>query len=134
MTMLVKVNIVSVSDSHQPMIGRPFSPIIDSEMAKSAKTTICSTSLCAIASMIDSGTVCRRIWSHVCGVAEIAGGPDGGGSDQADAGFQDVDGEQPDDQRERGDDLEVDDRAQAHAADGLGVPGAGDARDQRRRR
>jgi hypothetical protein len=49
----------------------------------------------------------------------------------ADAGLQQVDGHQPDQQRERRHDLEVDDRAQAHAADVLEVPGAGDARDQR---
>jgi hypothetical protein len=51
--------------------------------------------------------------------------------DHAVAGTHHVDGEESDQQRQRGDDLEIDDRAQAHAADVLEVPGAGDARDQR---
>ena len=50
----------------------------------------------------------------------------------ADAGLHDVDGDQPDDQRERRHDLEVDDRPQPHAADDLDVSRSGDARDQRR--
>jgi hypothetical protein len=59
MTMSVKRNIVSASDSHHVMIGRPRSPIIPSAMAKiRLNTTICSTSPRAIASMTDSGTVC----------------------------------------------------------------------------
>ena len=47
-------------------------------------------------------------------------------------GFDDVDRDEADDERERRDDLEVDDRAQAHPADHLEVAGAGDAGDQRR--
>ena len=50
----------------------------------------------------------------------------------ADAGPHDVDGHQADEERERRHDLEVDERAQAHAADDLDVPGAGDAGDERR--
>ena len=36
------------------------------------KTTIWSTSPFAIASITDSGTTCRRIWSHVCALAVIS--------------------------------------------------------------
>ena len=50
----------------------------------------------------------------------------------ADARLHDVDRDQADDQRERRDDLEVDDRAQPHAPDDLDVAGARDAGDQRR--
>ena len=70
MTMSVKRNMVSASDSHQVMSGRPFSPIMPSAIAKMMlKTTICRTSPRAMASMTDSGTVCRSTWSHVCAVA-----------------------------------------------------------------
>jgi hypothetical protein len=48
------------------------------------------------------------------------------------AGLHDVDGDETDDERQRRDDLEVDDRAQAHATDHLDVPGAGNSCDQRR--
>ena len=58
MMMSVKRNIVSASDSHQVIIGRPFSPIMPRAIAKiMLKTTICSTSPRAIASITDSGTV-----------------------------------------------------------------------------
>ena len=43
------------------------------------KTTICSTSPVAIASMIEVGTTCRRIWSQVCAWAAIGGAPVGVG-------------------------------------------------------
>ena len=49
---------------------------------------------------------------------------------EPDAGLADVDGEQADGQRERGDDLEVDERLDAHAADALEVAVAGDADDE----
>ena len=55
----------------------------------------------------------------------------GRGQHQADAGFEDVDREQPDQERDRRHDLEVNHRPQAHAADRLDVPGPGDAGDQR---
>ena len=50
----------------------------------------------------------------------------------ADARLHDVDRREPDAERDGGDDLEIDDRAQPHAADDLDVAGAGDAGDQRR--
>ncbi len=49
----------------------------------------------------------------------------------ADARPGDVDGGQADDERDGRDDLEVDDRAQAHSAHDLHMAGAGDAGDQR---
>ena len=53
-----------------------------------------------------------------------------GSERESDAGLADVDGEQADDQRESGDDLEVDERLDAHAADALDVAVAGDADDE----
>jgi hypothetical protein len=52
--------------------------------------------------------------------------------DDAVTGPGDVDGDEPDDQGDGGDNLEVDDRAQPHPADRLDVARARDARDQRR--
>ena len=49
------------------------------------------------------------------------------------AGLHDVDGDQPNDERERRHDLEVDDRAEPHTADDLDVSRARDTRDQRRK-
>ena len=130
--MLVNLNIVSASASHHAITGRPFSPIMPSAMPKKMlKTTICSTSPSAIASMTDSGTTCSRIWSQVCGLrGDLRLLPHR--QVDADAGLRDVHRDEADHQRERRDDLEVDDRAQPHAADDLEVPGAGDAGDQRR--
>ena len=84
-----------------------------------------------MASITDSGTMWRRIWSQVCGLAVISLC---GAYRQvdADAGPDDVDRQQADDEGDGGDDLEVDDRAQAHPADDLHVAGAGDAGDERR--
>ena len=49
---------LSVTDSQNAMTGFPFSPAIPRAMAKEmAKTTICSTSFCAMASTMDVGTV-----------------------------------------------------------------------------
>ena len=60
-----------------------------------------------------------------------SGGLRGAGSErESDTGLADVDGEQADGQRERGDDLEVDERLDAHAADALDVAVAGDADDE----
>ena len=50
---------------------------------------------------------------------------------EADARLEQVHGEQADHQRDGGDRLEVDHRAEAHAADDLHVTGARDARHQR---
>ena len=57
--------------------------------------------------------------------------PLGAGSVRPTPGLQHVDGHQADQQRDGRDGLEIDHRAQAHAADGFHVPGAGDARHQR---
>ena len=79
--MLVTLNIASVSDSHQAIIGLPFSPTMPKPMAKNMlKTTICSTSFLAMASMAEVGTMCSRIWSQVWATVVIGGGPDGAGS------------------------------------------------------
>jgi hypothetical protein len=81
MTMLVNLNIASASDSQNSIIGRAFSPIIVSEMAKRIDhTTIWSTSPSAIAWMTEVGKVWRKIWSHVWCVAAIGGGPEAAGS------------------------------------------------------
>lgn len=62
MMMLVRRNIVSANDSQKATTGRPFSPIMPSATAKSMlKTTICSTSPLAIASMTEVGMTCNRI-------------------------------------------------------------------------
>ena len=132
MTMFVNLNIVSATASHHATTGRPFSPSMPSAIAKKMlKTTICSTSPSAIASITDSGTTCSRIWSQVCGLAVISDCWPIGRSTPT-PGLHDVDRDQADDQRDRRDDLEVDDRAQAHPADDLDVARAGDAGDQRR--
>src|SRR5689334_14358088 len=81
MTMLVNLNIASASDSHHSIIGRAFSPIIVSEIAKMIdQTTIWSTSPSAMAWTTDVGNVWRKIWSHVWCTAAMGGAPDGGGS------------------------------------------------------
>src|SRR6185436_5755108 len=81
MTMFVNWNIASASDSQNSIIGLALGPIIVREIAKMMdQTTICRTSPSAIAWMTDVGKVCRRIWSHVCATALIAGGPLGAGS------------------------------------------------------
>ena len=79
--MLVTLNIVSVSDSHHSSIGLPLAPVMPSPIANTMlKTTICSTSPVAIASMIEVGTMCRKIWSQVWAWAAIGGAPAGAGS------------------------------------------------------
>ena len=49
---------------------------------------------------------------------------------QADAGFGDVDGDEADEERDGGEDFEVDEGFQAEAADGFGFGVAGDAGDE----
>ncbi len=72
--MLVTLSIASVSDSHHSIMGVPFGPTMPSPMAKTMlKTTIWSTSPVAMTSMIEVGTMCSRIWSHVCAWAAIGG-------------------------------------------------------------
>ena len=79
--MLVTLNIASVSDSHHAIIGLPFSPTMPRPIANTMlKTTICSTSPVAIASMTEVGTMCSRICCQVCAVAAIGGAPVGCGS------------------------------------------------------
>ena len=131
MMMLVTRNIVSASDSQNTITGRPFSPIMPSATAKSMlKITICSTSPRAIASTIEVGMTCSRISSHVCGACGDRRRPEAR-QQHADARLEHVDQHQPDHERERRDGLEVDDGAQAHAADVLEMPGARDAGHER---
>ena len=136
MTMFVNLNIVSASDSHHSITGRAL--LADHRRARSPKmmlkTTICSTSPSAIASMTDVG---NDVQEDLIPRLRVRGdrrtrAPSAGST--ADAGLQDVDRDQADEQRERRDDLEVDHRAQPHAADDLEVARAGDAGDERARR
>ena len=79
--MLVTLNMASVKASHHAIMGLPFSPTIPRPMAKNRlKTTICSTSFLAMASMAEVGTMCRKIWSQVCAAVVMGGGPEGAGS------------------------------------------------------
>ena len=96
------------------------------------KTTICSTSPSAIASMTDVGNDVEQDLIPRLRACAVIVGRRPHRQVHADAGLREVDREQADQQRERRDDLEVDHRAQPHAADDLEVARAGDAGDQRR--
>ena len=63
-------------------------------------------------------------------VGEDFGRTGGGGEGEADSGFRDVDGGEADDEGEGGEDFEVDEALDAHAADGLHVAVSGDAGDE----
>ena len=130
--MFVNLNIVSATASHQAMTGRPFSPIIPSAMAKRMlKTTICSTSPFRhradhrFRDDVQQDLIPRLRLGGDLGLLPHR-------QVDADPRPHHVHRDQADHERERRDDLEVDDGAQAHAADDLHVAGAGDAGDQRR--
>ena len=87
--MFVTLNIASVSDSHHSSIGfLALSFTMPRPMANTMlKTTICSTSPVAIASMIEVGTMCSRIWSQVCAWALTGGAPVAAGNTSPTPGF-----------------------------------------------
>ncbi len=62
--------------------------------------------------------------------AGVTGGGCYGSHREADTGFGDVDRQQADDEGQGGDDLEVDERLDAHAADAFEVAVTGDADDE----
>ena len=100
-----------------------------------AKKTICSTSFFAAASKKLVGTVCSITpVSVVCVAASSAPSfVDAAPRSTPTPGLHEVHGDQPDGERERRDDLEVDDRPEREPADPLHVVAvAGDADDERR--
>src|SRR3954447_7060432 len=68
-TYFVYLNITSASDAQNDTTGADFAPI-DAHAApnRNVNTTICSTSLRAIASMMLAGNVCSRTDASVVGV------------------------------------------------------------------
>ena len=131
MTMLVKRNITSARLSQKRSMG--------------ARLDSCTSASAMPKKMAKTAT--WRIWPSATLLAKFSGKMwmrksfqcVGGGSGgcvppgvkrEPDAGLADVDGEQADDQRERRDDLKVDERLDAHAADALDVAVAGDADDE----
>ena len=98
---------------------------------RKAKTTIWSTSLRAMASMMLVGKMCSSMVPSVAG-AGGSGGFGGGALDgHALAGPHQVHGGQAQEQRQRGDDFEIEDGLDADAAHALQIAAAGDADHQR---
>ena len=132
MTMFVNLNIVSASASHHATTGRPFSPIMPSAIAEEDAEDDDLQDV-AFGHRIDD-RVRDRVQQDL--VPRLRGGGDRRTLPHrqvhTDARPREVDGEQTDDQRERRDDLEVDQRTQPHPADDLEVARAGDAGHQRR--
>ena len=108
--------------------GRAFSPMA-AQAAPNMKqnTTIWSTSPRAIASMMLVGNVCSASLraALVAGVARSGHGLSG--KLHADAGLDQIHRAKSDEQRDGGDDFEIENRLAADAAHGLDAAGSGDA-------
>ena len=94
---------------------------------RKAKTTICSTSLRAMASMMLAGNVCSTCWPAWSALSAAAASAARARDRHALAGTHQIDHAEPEEQRERGDDFEIEDRLRADAAHVLEVAAARDA-------
>ena len=119
----------SARDPQKATTGPAFAPIARHAAPNTNEnTTTCSTSFRAMASMRLAGKMCSRTVLSVC--TGIAGADVLRGQSAADARAQNVHRRKADKERDRGNELEVDDRLQADATHLLQITRPCDAVDE----